>query len=159
MASDRLRGNETLLDSKGPLLVIETLGAQGLRFAARTRGGRRTWKNLPAFRVDNFRDSGGAGDWCTAGIINALGTLGPRALAEIAHAGLEGALRSGQAMASWTCRYDGPRGGMYACTKAEFEQAIRDIVKGKTRPSQRQPALASRAKTGLVWCACCLTRT
>jgi fructokinase len=156
VASDRLRGNEQLLDAKTPCLLIETLGSEGLRFTTRYGGRRRAWKTLPALPVGHLRDSAGAGDWCTVGIISALGSLGPQALAQAAPEDLESAIRRGQAMASWTCRYDGARGGMYASTKAEFDKAIRDILKGKAQPSARLPVTAAHSKAEPVWCDCCL---
>jgi fructokinase len=158
VASDRLRGNEALTNARTPLLLIETLGAQGLRFAVKSEAGRRVWKPLPAFPVDKIRDSAGAGDWCTAGIISALGSLGPEKFAKASLDDFQDALRRGQAMASWTCRYDGARGGMYVSTKKDFDQAISDILKGKTRPTEMPSTTSGRTKAEPVWCDCLLGR-
>jgi sugar/nucleoside kinase (ribokinase family) len=159
VASDRLRGNEDLIGARSPVLVIETLGSKGLRFTQRPMRGRRTWKTLPAFPVDRLRDAAGAGDWCTAGVISSLGPLGPDRLAKIGVGGIEAALRRGQAMASWACRYDGARGGMYTSTKEEFEQVISDTLNGKTQTAKLRPTLGSRRKVEHVWCDCCLAAT
>lgn len=156
IASDRMSGNEAFRDATTPLLLIETLGAGGLRYA---RGGRkrRRWKELPAFKVTELRDTAGAGDWCTAGIISILGTLGPEAVEGISETALEAAFRRGQAMAAWTCYYDGARGGMYSSAKLEFEQAIEDILKGKSRHEGKRAAAIRRATSSRpVWCNCCL---
>jgi sugar/nucleoside kinase (ribokinase family) len=56
VASNRLSGNEALLKAREPILIIETLGSEGLRFALKATG-RRTWRVLPAFRVDRVLDS------------------------------------------------------------------------------------------------------
>jgi len=156
VASDRLRGNEELVNSKTPLLLIETLGGKGLRFAVKPTKGRHSWKTLPAFQVDKVRDSSGAGDWCTAGVISSLGHLGPAKLAKATLADIEIALKRGQAMASWNCQYDGARGGMYVSSKAEFEQAITNILKGKTQSVAKLVTASVRSKAEPVWCDCCL---
>jgi len=159
VASDRLRGNEDLIDARTPLLLIETLGAQGLRYAVKRTSGRRTWKTLPAFRVAQVRDSAGAGDWCTAGIISSLGLLSPEKLAKTTFEKIQAALKHGQAMASWTCQYDGARGGMYVSSKDDFERAVSNILKGKTQPAEKSSTSNVRKKAEPVWCDCCLAVT
>lgn len=159
VASDRLRGNEDVRCAKSPLLIIETLGVKGLRYGSLSPNGRRKWKSMPAFPVAHLRDSAGAGDWCAAGIISALGGPGPIGLASASAAVLETAMRRGQAMASWTCRYDGARGGMYATSKSNFERAVSDIMKGKSTAAEHPSAPARRSKAQPVWCDCCLTST
>lgn len=157
VAADRLRGNESVLRAKGPTLLIETLGAKGLRFSATTRGGKRVWKTLAAFPVSGLRDSAGAGDWCTVGIISRLGQLSVEGLVTAPVQTLEDAIRFGLAMAAWTCRYDGARGGMYAVTSEQFGHAITAILKGKNDATD-WPALAVRGpRQRAVWCDCCLT--
>jgi fructokinase len=154
IAADRRRGNESVLTAKRPALIIETLGADGLRYS-KSSAGKRVWKSLPAFPVKDLRDSAGAGDWCTAGIISQLGSLGPIGLAGAPTSTVEHAIRQGQAMASWTCRYDGARGGMYAVTPAEFQQAVKAIMKGTPDAATRRAA-APAARQSAVWCNCCL---
>ena len=158
VASDRLTGNEAFVDAKAPLLLIETQGAAGLRYLHASAGSKRTWKNLPAFRVAALRDSAGAGDWCTAGIIASLGMLGPAGLAKASAAEVQAALRRGQAMAAWTCRFDGARGGMYVTSRDAFERGISDILSGKAEPqAQTQTQHRTRTVSDGVWCDCCLT--
>jgi sugar/nucleoside kinase (ribokinase family) len=157
VASDRLSGNEALVNARTPLLLIETLGSRGLRFTIKPAAGRRNWRTLPAFRVDAIRDSAGAGDWCTAGIISSLGLLGPEKLAEASPDDFLAALKRGQAMASWTCRYDGARGGMYASSRKAFDQAIGDILKGRTRSAEKPAIPSVHTSAERVWCDCCLT--
>jgi len=159
VASDRLRGNEDLIFAKAPLLLIETLGDQGLRFSIKPARGRRTWKTLPAFHLNQICDTAGAGDWCTAGIIDSLGSLGPDKLATASIEEIQAALKVGQAMASWTCHYDGARGGMYTSSKSEFKRAVTDILKGKTRPIQRPSDRKAQHKVEAVWCDYCSATT
>jgi fructokinase len=155
VASDRMRGNEALRDATTPVLLIETLGAEGLRYS-RGHTKKREWKLLPAFKVADFRDAAGAGDWCTAGIICRLGLLGPKGLDLAGEDELQAALKFGQAMAAWACHFDGARGGMYSCSKKVFQQTIEDILGGKSKPnSKSQSARRQSASTEMEWCNCC----
>lgn len=159
VASDRLQGNAELLNASEPFLLIETLGAEGLRYSRRPASGRRQWKSLPGIPVEAVRDSAGAGDWCTAGIISALGMLGPEGLGQLPEKDLQAAIKLGQAMASWNCRYDGARGGMYACSKAEFDRAIGAALKGNL--DRGAPVAMPKVQKGAepVWCDCCQATT
>lgn len=157
VAADRLQGNDGFLGAKSPLLMIETRAEQGLRYSTRASNGRRTWKALPAFPVKELRDSAGAGDWCTTGIINLLGPMGPQRLASASPEALERAMRRGQAMAAWACRYDGARGGMYAASRADFERTISGILEGKSTTATRRTPSASPSRQAAIWCKCCLS--
>lgn len=115
------------------LLEIETVGADGLRFRshlprARTEG----WVSIDAFPLAQPRDTSGAGDWCTAGILDVLARNGAAGLKSISMATLEKAMRYGQALATWNCRFEGARGGMYEATRATFAAAIKQILKGSS---------------------------
>jgi fructokinase len=85
-----------------------------------------------------------------------LGLLGPEKLAKATLEDFQAALKRGQAMAAWTCRYDGARGGMYASSKKDFDQAISDILKGKTQPAETPATPCVRNKAEPVWCDGCL---
>ncbi|MBY0231803.1 MAG: carbohydrate kinase family protein [Gemmataceae bacterium] len=108
----------------GPRLVIETDGAEGLRY--RLDG---VWHDSPAFPAPVVRDAGGAGDWTTAGFIAHFAgwdTVGD-------------ALRRGQAMAAWSVAFDGARGGMYAATREEFDRETAAILAGEVfDPGERR---------------------
>lgn len=159
IASDRLRSNEELLHAKSPILLIETRGAEGLRFSIKPTRGPRVWKVLPAFPVEHFRDSAGAGDWCTAGIIHALGPLGPEKLTNASLDDIIAALKEGQAMATWACQFDGARGGMYLSSKDQFKRAVRNILNGKTKPIAKSLVSKIHKSSASVWCDCCSTST
>ena len=70
------------------------------------------------------RDTAGAGDWCTAGLLHALARRGATGLKEATEKEIEDALRLGQALAAVKCRYEGARGVMYAMSKKRFEAAV-----------------------------------
>ncbi|MGE3341867.1 MAG: PfkB family carbohydrate kinase [Vicinamibacterales bacterium] len=124
----RVRGFVDLLAKSSPVLQIETLGEDGLRF--RTAAGNGQWTEMPSFDIPVVRDTAGSGDWCSAGIISQIGTLGPSGLAKIGRTDLNRALRYGQALAAWNCGFEGARGGMYRTTPMKFHQAIKKILGG-----------------------------
>jgi fructokinase len=115
----------------GPRLVIETLGRDGLRYrsslpGSTTEGWRRSW----ALTAEEVKDTAGAGDWCTAGIIHTLLVGGAPALAGATATQLRQAIRYGQALAAWTCGFEGARGGMYCVERSAFESLVERILQG-----------------------------
>jgi fructokinase len=126
---ERVRSFQSIGNSKGPLLEIETLGAEGLRYRSRIAGARTDgWERLEAFEVTEMRDAAGAGDWCTAGIIHRLAQRGLGGLMKARRPQVEDALRFGQALAAWNCGYEGARGGMYAVEKKTFRLQVESII-------------------------------
>lgn len=157
VASDRLKSNEALLTAKSPDLVIQTMGSRGLRYSSSFSSGRRTWKTLLPYEIDSVRDSSGAGDWCTAGIISSLGCLGPAGLADADQDVILSALELGQAMAAWACRYDGARGGMYTTSKEGFFNFLKAVRKGKPKADEDLARKTSKPRrTAPIWCDDCL---
>jgi fructokinase len=117
--------------SEGPRLQVETLGEAGLRYRFRPHGGRgQEWVESPAFTVDQLRDSAGAGDWCTAGLIHHLGQYGVAGFLEMGTDDVRDALRFGQGMAAWNCQFEGARGGMYDTDSAAFQRDVLQILDG-----------------------------
>jgi sugar/nucleoside kinase (ribokinase family) len=133
VSSDRIGGNEAVLTSTKPKVIIETRASTGLRLrlADSERDGRK-WHKMPPIPVECLRDTAGAGDWCTAGIIYMLGAMGAKGLDDLTLTEVRQAVRVGQAMASWTCGYDGPRGGMYVSDKMVFQKSILGFLNGRT---------------------------
>jgi sugar/nucleoside kinase (ribokinase family) len=157
VASDRLKSNEALLSAKSPNLIIETMGSRGLRYSSSLRSERRIWKTLPPYKIDAVRDSSGAGDWCTAAIISSLGRLGPSGLKNVHQDVIQSALELGQAMAAWTCQYDGARGGMYTSSKERFFNFVKGISKGKKKVATSAAPKASKIRRITpIWCDECL---
>jgi fructokinase len=85
---------------------------------------------MEACKVPSLKDSAGAGDWCTAGIIHMLGQRGIAGLNAVKGTDLKHALEFGQALAAWNCQYEGARGGMYLIDKRSFHQAVNHILFG-----------------------------
>ncbi len=130
-AGDRLGHVKELAEESAPILQIETLGTQGLKYRMQVGNKhQKRWQVMPAFLVDSLRDAAGCGDWCTAGIIHLLGRDGAAKLESASKDEIDHALQFGQALAALNCYFEGARGGMYALTKQEFKQAVEKIMQG-----------------------------
>lgn len=159
VSSDRLAGNEGVLTCTEPRIVIETRGSAGLRLRCGDLGGKRDgrkWHNMPPIPAKVLRDTTGAGDWCTAGIIYMLGAMGAKGLDNATFAEIWEAVQVGQAMASWTCGFDGARGGMYVAEKDGFKETIDDLLAGQTKltVNAKQVAVATRQRHAFVCGSC-----
>lgn len=137
------------------LLQVETLGADGLRY--RAKYGRRAtspWKTLEALTAPVVIDTAGAGDWCTAGLIDRLGREGADAFRGLSPAAVEAGLRFGQALAAWNCGFAGARGGMNRMSVEECRTQSGRILDG--RPSEVAVNLKSLpAIPSGSWCPSC----
>lgn len=128
-AEDRAQNIKEIIAASQPLLEIETLGKRGLRYrSSLSFAQNREWAVRAPFET-KVVDTAGAGDWCSAGIINSLGQVGLRGLNSISSESFTTALKIGQAMASWTCTFEGPRGGMYQADKNQFTKFIKSTLK------------------------------
>jgi fructokinase len=130
-AHERLEGIDKITQEVSPVLQVETLGQEGLRYRIR-RGNRHRekWLRIPAFSIERFRDAAGSGDWCTAGIIHVLGQDGSDRFENISQDEIAEGLRFGQALAALNCLFEGARGGMYALTKQDLRVAVEKIMLG-----------------------------
>lgn len=95
-----------------PSLEIETRGAEGLVY--RLQRDRR-WRARDATPVPMLRDASGAGDWLTAGFLYAAARAGSISAVLADPITVDAALGIGQALAAYSCQFEGPRGAMYAC--------------------------------------------
>jgi fructokinase len=131
-SEERIHETRLLPREVAPLLEIQTRGSKGLRFR-RPAGGAtdRKWKTVAAILTNNLKDTAGAGDWCCAGIIHKLGAAGFLGLYAATDNDICEAIRLGQALAAWNCKFTGPRGGMYASGKSAFRSAVRELLSGQ----------------------------
>lgn len=111
--------------SKVPL-QIETMGAAGLRFRTNNNNSR-SWKQLDAFQLDDIKDTAGAGDWCTAGIIHSMGIKNKRTFLSFSSEEIESILNYGQVMATISCKFEGARGLMYSLQAVDLERIIKKL--------------------------------
>lgn len=131
-ANERLNEMSGLHYAQSPLLVVETLGGEGLRYRSnlphyRTSG----WHSLDSFNATTIIDAAGAGDWCSAGLLAMLGKQGLTNFLKTSSKALHDALLFGQGMAAWNCQFEGARGGMYAMDKRSMHRQVNKILLGE----------------------------
>jgi fructokinase len=111
-------------------LEIKTLGADGLSFCFRKCVSKEIkWKSMQAYPVSQLKDTAGAGDWCSAGIIHLLGKKGAESFETANENDINKALRFGQALAAINCQFEGARGIMYSLAKTDLQTSIGGIMK------------------------------
>jgi fructokinase len=132
-----------------PLLVIETLGADGLRYQVQLPKYKADkWQHVSAYSVETVKDSAGAGDWCTAGLIHKLGAKGAFGFNTTTRQELSEAFAYGQALAAWSCSFESPRMGMYKLTQAELQRQVARIRAAQTPTTFVQDALGKLKMNG-----------
>ena len=141
----------------GVKLEIQTTGDSGLRYRsnipnAKTKG----WISLSAVLAPKIADTCGAGDWFTAGLIHKVGRWGQKCIQGMKGDDLKEAIRYGQALAAWTCGFEGARGGMYCVDSKEiYRQQIRDIFHGKLTKAVAQKTKKKHFKNTKIGCPAC----
>lgn len=125
-----------------PFLEIETFGSEGLRYRVRATNqrSRSRWRELRAYSVEDLRDTAGAGDWCTAGLLHALCTQGVPKLLQATRDEIEEGLNLGQALAAVKCSYEGARGLMYSLPREQLQSALVAIQDGSSLLKTQQAA-------------------
>lgn len=111
-SNDRISDYDTHYPEPNAALEIETLGADGLRFRMKNNDENK-WFFVPAYNLDHWTDSAGAGDWCTAGIINELAFDGAASFYKASIEEVKHSIKIGQVLGAINCLYDGARGAMY----------------------------------------------
>ena len=147
---------ETVGSARVPL-EIETLGGDGLRYrSCMSSCDTRGWRRLEAYGANPFKDAAGAGDWCTAGIIHRLAQRGMSAFRGTVESRLVEALKFGQALAAWSCKFEGARAGMYSVSRAVMRAEVEGIMRGTPRPvALRRKLDVGRAETFKKICEGC----
>jgi len=122
-----------LYSSRGsrPLLEIQTMARKGLRYRTSLAAANGRWQSVNAPALQKTKDSAGAGDWLSAGLIFQLGQQGLSGLHSVSSEALNHALSFGQALAAWNCQFEGARGGMYSISKAKFQKEIQSLMAGE----------------------------
>ncbi|RLI77255.1 carbohydrate kinase [Archaeoglobales archaeon] len=121
-----------------PILEIETLGSKGLRYRVKIDSKSSEWKFMESYKLGPIKDTAGAGDWCTAGILQTLcqnGMVGFRELLTSQY--LEFGLKFGQALAAFNCMFEGARGSMYFVSKDYLLDIIHKIMADGTSNAPR----------------------
>ena len=112
------------------LLEIETQGTVGLRYRlVETGSPRPRWRSQPACHIPDVRDTAGAGDWCTAGLLYALFQGESREAEEVLQAErVRDALAWAQALSALSCMYEGPRTLSYALSREAVLDATAEVA-------------------------------
>jgi sugar/nucleoside kinase (ribokinase family) len=139
-----------------PRLVIETLGDSGLRYRRRTKSNSAgNWIELKAIPVTDLKDTAGAGDWCTAGLLSKVAGKGLAGFSATTDEKLAEAIRFGQALAAWNCKFEGARGGMYATTKKQFQNQVDEILSGTSNVIPTHRNASSDSTASITFCRTC----
>ena len=156
-SSDRLGHACNLIEGIECLLQIETLGKAGLRYQSRLKQcSTRGWVMVPGYAIPGVRDTAGAGDWTTAGLIDCFARLGFADLDTATPEDLQHGLAYSQALAAWSCLFEGPRGAMYAVGRETFLSTVASIYSKEFEraPTTTPPVISSSVSFELVCPAC-----
>jgi len=146
---ERMAPQSDLLTELGAWLQVETMGRDGLRFLHNENG----WEKLEALSAPYVVDTAGAGDWCTAVLVDRCFRRGRKALPSLSSSKIRTALREGQAYAALNCAYAGARGMMYGLTKEQLSQYTKALLEGKAEPDQFQ--VKSLETVSAAYCGSC----
>ena len=144
-SEQRAKGFSDLLGNSGAHLEVQTHGDEGLRFLLRGQRRARTWVAMSSVDV-NVKDTAGAGDWTTAGLVARLFGEGNSSLKSLTKAKVIEALEYGQAMAALNCQFEGARGAMYQLAKKRFFARVDEL----TRRGSQQKGLKPIARTPIA---------
>lgn len=148
-SQERAKSFIDILPTATPLLQVETLGEDGLRYLSRLANAKsKGWKKVDAIEISVIKDAAGSGDWSTVGLVDALGRLGLRGFHAAKDSELVSALKYSQAIAAWNCGYEGARGGMYHASRSTLQTFIDSALKkpaSAASHTERPSKLVSRA--------------
>ncbi len=128
-ADDRL-DDLVSFDTAHISVEICTMGSAGLRFRAPSLG--NDWVTLSAYKAPKVVDTAGAGDWCTAGMIQHLvGDKKPLNINAINYNQLHKALRFGQALSALNCMTVGAQGLTKAIPLTDIKEQAKRLMNSK----------------------------
>lgn len=131
-----------------PPVEIETFGEAGLRFRTATK-----WHELRA-PITTVRDTAGAGDWTTAGLLHQL--RGGAQMPSLSAEALRGSLAEAQAFGALSCRYPGARGAMERLSAKRVLESARALRRGNAHASRRRSRVFKSAENaGRFVCGDC----
>ena len=100
--------------------IIETLGAEGTRFRTKVRDRWGKWNKLPPFPAMCVRDTAGAGDWLSAGLLSYLLNRTTDINADL----VRSSIKHGQKLSSISIAFDGPHGVLNALGPSGIRNAV-----------------------------------
>ncbi len=129
-SSERISNYSQLFPMPIAPLEIVTLGKEGLTYRLKSYK-KNKWTKIHSFKLNNIIDSAGAGDWCTAGVINQLGQSGIKSFNRANEKDINDAIMVGQALGALNCMFDGSRGIMYNMTYDSLRISIKQLLNKK----------------------------
>lgn len=135
-SQERIPTYKDLYPNSQVLLEIQTLGNNGITYRSAKNG--NAWHELPAYSIEGIVDTAGAGDWCTAGIINTL-LVHNLNFERLTRSMIEHALKVGQSMGAINCCFIGARGVMYVMAVEQLKELVFNMVtdSGKFKMNER----------------------
>ena len=131
-SKERLVATGQSLESGLCPIEIETLGHHGLRYRTQSRRNvKLEWVERNSFVVTNPIDPVGAGDWCSAAIINQLFRNEKGHIEDLSRNQIDDAILCGQAFASLSCNEEGARGIMYSQKKGPLITSLYRLIGGE----------------------------
>ena len=134
-----------LLD-ESPGAHVYTDGANGAYW--RPRGG--SWNHIPHFPIDAV-DAGGAGDWTTAALLEALPSLVPD---EVERTDLTEPLRYAQAVAALSCQVLGARSLAYEYEREKLDAMVANLQQTNHQEKTSRPSRPSKSRRSAACTAC-----
>ena len=144
-SASRLDPTSRLLDESSGTHVY-TDGVDGAYW--RRRG--EAWNHVPHFPVDTI-DAGGAGDWTTAALLDALPSLAPD---DVERTDLTEPLRYAQAVAALSCQVLGARSLAYEYEREKLDAMVEDLQKRNHQKKTSRPSRPSKSRRSAACTAC-----
>ncbi len=126
---DRISNYSQLFPKQQVPLEIETRGVEGIRYRFSISKKKEAWQTINAYKINDVIDAAGAGDWCSAGIIDKLCKRGAESFNDSNGESIKSAILYGQLLGALNCCFDGARGIMYNLNNLEFSKIVRNIEK------------------------------
>ena len=135
--------------------IIETLGPQGTRFRTKLHDRWTKWKHLPPFPATCVRDTAGAGDWLSAGLLTHL----LNSPDDINADSFQASIKYGQKLSSISIGFDGPHGVLNALGPSAVQKVASssDGVLISTDAKQRPVFPSSVDQPDNTHCRLCLS--
>jgi fructokinase len=147
-STDRIGNYSELYKNAKVGIEIETLGKDGLQYRKK---GEVQWTKVPGFLLDDFSDTAGAGDWCTAGLIFKLFCDYKNTnIQDIASIDINNAIRFAQALSALNCRFEGARGLMYNIDKSDLLLHVDNILFKRKQKIDKSDSINLNYKTAFV---------
>ncbi|MFS4494723.1 PfkB family carbohydrate kinase [Maribacter sp. 2308TA10-17] len=119
ISNERISDYKEIFEKTSVTLEIITQGSEGLDY----RYKNSKWLHSDSISIDGLIDSAGAGDWCSAGIIEKLSEI-KKDVEELNNDEILSCLNYGQKLGAINCLYIGARGLMAYIDKEELNKLV-----------------------------------